>query len=400
MHSGDNRMKYKILVADDSPSYLKVIEEIFKIVGEQFDLVFAENGEVACEKALAIIPDMILMDVIMPQLNGIQALKILKSNPLTEDIPVIVLSATESLKAAFEAGATDFITKPFRHYELVIRVKSALNLVEKLRLVKQQKEILLQQKKDIIADISYSKRIQNAILPSNVNIKKLFPEHFIFNVPKNIVSGDFYWVGEKNGYRIFAVADCTGHGISGAFMTMAGIAFLNEILNKYTFNQASEILSLLRQKVISLLQQKGEEGEAADGMDIALCMFNQDTMELQYAGANNPLYIISDNVLTIIKADRMPIGIHVNYNNPFTNHMVKIKSGDMIYLFSDGYADQFGGTDGKKFRYKNFQELLLRISEMPVEKQEEELNKTFFEWKGSEDQIDDILIAGFRLIMS
>ncbi len=344
-------MAYKILVADDSPAYKKIIKEIFRIVGKHYELIYADNGKEAYEMAQKEFPDLVLMDVIMPELNGIQALKLLKENPDTEDIPVIVLSASESLKAAFETGATDFIPKPFKHYELLIRVSAALTLVEKIRQIKNQKEQLEQQKKDIIDDITYAKRIQKSSLPSELFIKKLFPNHFILNIPRNIVSGDFYWIAEKEGKKIIVAADCTGHGISGALMTMAGIAFLNEIINKYDVQKANDILFLLREKVVNMLQQRGKGGDTSDGMDIALCILDTEKKELQFSGANNPLYKISRNQLEIIKGDRMPIGIHVNYNKPFTNHRIKIHQNDLIYLFSDGYADQFGGVENKKFRY-------------------------------------------------
>jgi len=233
-------------------------------------------------------------------------------------------------------------------------------------------------------------------LPHNEYIAQLFSDYFILNIPKNIVSGDFYWVGEKSGKKIVSVADCTGHGISGAFMTMAGTTFLTEIINKYDFENANEVLFLLRDKVMKLLKQKGLEGEAADGMDISLCIFEPDNVSMQYAGANNPIYIINNKKLNICNADRMPIGIHVNYNCPFTNMQIKVNKGDMIYLFSDGYADQFGGPKGKKFRYGKFQELLLSIHREPLNNQKDILYKTIIDWKGGEEQVDDILIMGIR----
>lgn len=403
--------KYKILIADDSELSLKIIREILEIVGKGVKLYYAEDGKKACEVALEIIPDLILMDVIMPELNGIEAVKYLRAQPTTSEIPIIVLSATESLNSAYEAGANDFISKPFQKYELLIKVRSALNLVQKIKEIRSQKtelekkhqevikqhDKIAQQQKDIIDDIHYSKRIQRAILPTNQYIKKVIPEHFILNLPRNIVSGDFYWVGELDNKHIIAVADCTGHGISGAFMTMAGTAFLNEILNTKSAHTAGEILFELRRLVMKLLKQKGEEGEAADGMDISLIILDKNNRILQYAGANNPLYIIHNEELQIIKGDRMPIGIHMLFEKPFTDCQMEIHPGDMIYLFTDGYADQFGGPNNKKFRYRQFQELLLQIHKQPMEKQNEELFRTITHWKGKNNQVDDILILGFRI---
>jgi serine phosphatase RsbU (regulator of sigma subunit) len=358
----------------------------------------------ACQMAERHLPDLILMDVIMPEMNGVQAIKALKENSVTSDIPVIMLSASESLQAIYETGAHDFISKPFNQFELYMRVRSSLTLIDKIKEIKKQKEKLerehqkiSQQRKEIIDDITYSKRIQKAILPTNHLITDIFPEHFILNIPRNIVSGDFYWVGNKSGKKIIAVADCTGHGISGAFMTMAGIAYMNDIFNRYTMDDPAEFLFLLREQVMKLLHQQGIEGEAADGMDVALCIVDEENKCFKYAGANNPVYHLSQNGLEMYKADRMPIGIHVNFTTPFTSHVFPYQSGDMLYLFSDGYADQFGGPENKKFRYKQFQDLLTSIQHDPMAEQCEILQRTFINWKGDEEQVDDILIFGIRL---
>jgi sigma-B regulation protein RsbU (phosphoserine phosphatase) len=390
-------MKYKILAADDSNLCLKVIKEIFNLVSEDYELLFAHNGQEAVDLALEKLPDLILMDVIMPELNGVRAIEILRKNELTQDIPIIVLSATESLQSAFEAGANDFITKPFKHFELLMRTKQALLLVDKINKIKKQRDQISQQKTDIIDDIKYSKRIQSAILPTETALNEIVKEYFLYDVPRNIVSGDFYWVGEKYGKKIIAVADCTGHGISGAFMTMAGTVFLNEIINKLEFSRPDEILFALRDKVMSLLKQKGVEGEAADGMDIALIIIDEKNKKLQFAGANNPIYFMHNSEMEVIKGDRMPIGIHINFDKPFSNNELTYSEGDIVYMFSDGYADQFGGPYNKKFRYKNFRELLINIHQKPMAHQQNILDETFMNWKGEEEQVDDILVMGIKL---
>jgi sigma-B regulation protein RsbU (phosphoserine phosphatase) len=397
-------MKYTILVADDSKSYFDIIEEAFRQLGDNYKLIWTGTGKMACMLAEQHLPDLILMDVIMPEMNGVQAIQTLKENPLTADIPVIMLSATESLKAAYEAGAHDFISKPFNHYELLMRVRASLTLIDKIKETKKQKEKLerdhqriSQQRKEIIDDITYSKRIQKAILPTDELVRDIFSEHFILNIPRNIVSGDFYWVGQKSGKKIITVADCTGHGISGAFMTMAGIAYMNDIFNRYSIEEPAEFLCLLREEVMKLLQQKGVEGEASDGMDVALCIIDEEKKIFKYAGANNPVYRANGNGLEVLKADRMPIGIHVNFSTPFTSQTISFQRGDMLYLFSDGFPDQFGGPDNKKFRYKQFQDLLLSVHDSPMQHQKEILQRTFINWKNDEEQVDDILIVGIRL---
>jgi len=392
-----NMIKYKILAADDSQICLRVIKEIFELLGENYELIFAHDGKEAVDMAIEHMPHLILMDIIMPEMNGVRAIKALRANDLTKDIPVIVLSATESLQSAFEAGANDFITKPFKHFELLMRAKQALSMVEKMNTIKSQRDLIARQKKDIIDDIVYSKRIQSAILPTHERVKKHLNDYFIVNKPRNIVSGDFYWVGSIGHKTVVAVADCTGHGISGAFMTMAGIAYLNEIVNKYTFDNASDILNSLRNHVITLLQQKGEDGEAADGMDISLLLIDNSDNTVQYAGANNPVYLIKNGELIEYKADRMPIGIHIHIDKPFTYHNLDVNENDVLYLFSDGFADQFGGPHGKKFRYKYFRELLVNIHKKPFAEQQKILEETFYSWKGEEEQVDDILIMGMKI---
>jgi len=402
---------YKILVADDSESYLRIIQQIFEIVGYKYELVFARDGREACDQTLKHKPDLIILDVIMPDMNGIETAKFIKNNDEIKHIPIIMLSATESLKAAYEIGANDFISKPFNQYELLIKVRSALHLVSKIKEIKQQKKELenkheevkkqhdqiLNQQNEIIGDLKYSKRIQNSILPTTEVLDQFIPDRFILNLPRNMVSGDFYWVGKHHDSKAIAVADCTGHGISGSLMTMAGMAFLNDIMGRDNSYTPGEVLFELRKMVMHLLKQKGEQGEASDGMDITIVMISEDGKKLSFAGANNPIYIIQKGELKVIKGDRMPIGIHLNFKRPFTNSVIDVKKGDLVYLFTDGFADQFGGPNNKKFRYKQFQELLLSIYTKPLIEQQKILAETFSKWKDGRPQIDDVLIFGYKI---
>lgn len=402
---------YKILVADDSESYLRIIQQIFEIVGYKYELVFARDGKEACEEALKHLPDLIILDVIMPEMNGIETAKFLKRNDETAHIPIIMLSSTESLKAAYEVGANDFISKPFNQYELLIKVRSALDLVTKIKEIKKQSKVaeekknvlqsqhdlISEQQREILGDLKYSKRIQKSILPTQELINEILPEQFILNLPRNHVSGDFYWVGRHGNRKAIAVADCTGHGISGALMTMAGMAFLNDIMGRYNNLEPSEVLFELRKMVMNLLKQTGEEGEASDGMDISLTMINEERNKLWFSGANNPLYIINNGELVTIKGDRMPIGIHLNFDRPFTNNEIEVAKGDTIYMFSDGFADQFGGPRNKKFRYKQFQELLLENHDKSFENQKNILEQAFIDWKGDYQQVDDVLVLGYKI---
>ncbi|MFO7573982.1 MAG: SpoIIE family protein phosphatase [Bacteroidales bacterium] len=271
------------------------------------------------------------------------------------------------------------------------------DLEVKNREVNEQKEIIEQKNQSITDSIQYAARIQNAVLLPIDFLTSWGIDNFILFKPKDIVSGDFYWGFRKKGRIFIAAADCTGHGVPGGFMSMLGNTFLNEIMITSDLATASEILDKLREEIIRALRQKGVTGEARDGMDISLIILDQKSKTVQYAGANNSIYVVNNGELTRHQADRMPIGIHVTDIAPFKNRIIKVEQGDVIYLFSDGYADQFGGESGKKFMYKPFQNLLLSLSQMPMEEQLDGIDTTFEEWKSGYEQIDDVLVIGLRI---
>lgn len=261
----------------------------------------------------------------------------------------------------------------------------------------EQKNIVLEyQKKEIEDSIRYARRIQTAVIPSEKDCLDHFTESFVFFRPLNIVSGDFYWISRVDNKIIFTAADCTGHGVPGAIMSMLGVAFLNEIVNKDHITEPDTILNNLRDKVIHALQQQGISGEARDGMDIALVCIDEQDKRLQYAGAYNPLIMIRNGEIIETGGDKMPIGIYEKMN-PFTKHEIQLQSGDVLYMTSDGYEDQFGGPDGKKFKSKKFKELLLEIHKYPMKNQKEIIEKRFDEWKGELNQVDDIVVTGIAI---
>jgi serine phosphatase RsbU (regulator of sigma subunit) len=267
---------------------------------------------------------------------------------------------------------------------------------ERTVVIKRQKDEIEVQKQEIMDSILYAERIQKAVLPSHNIIQKILPENFILFLPRDIVSGDFYWMTTKDNYSIFAAVDCTGHGVPGAFMSMLGVSFLNGIVNESKQLKANLILKQLRELVKTTLSQS-YDAETKDGMDIALCILNNKTNKLQFAGAFNPLYLIRDNNLMEIKGDRMPIGIYRYVETDFTNNEIQLQKADCLYIFSDGYVDQFGGIKGKKFLTRNLKETLLRIHSKPMKNQKELLQETLRKWKGDYKQIDDILIIGLRI---
>ncbi|MCD6598530.1 MAG: SpoIIE family protein phosphatase, partial [Bacteroidales bacterium] len=246
--------------------------------------------------------------------------------------------------------------------------------------IEKQTEILSNQKEEITSSISYGKRIQKAIFPPKEILRKLLPEFFILFRPRDIVSGDFYWISEKNDKIIIAVADCTGHGVPGAFMSILGYTLLGEIANNYPITTAGSFLNKLRTKLKSALHQTGKDPETKDGIDMSLCIFDKKENTLQYAGAYNPLYIIRKDNLIIKKGDKMPIGIHYIKEVPFKNHKIKLKAGDVIYLFTDGYIDQFGGPLNKKYKIVPFRKLLLKIHKKKMYEQKRSLGKELNKW--------------------
>ena len=253
-----------------------------------------------------------------------------------------------------------------------------------------------QKNKEITDSINYASRIQSALLPRQEILRQVLPEHFILFQPRDIVSGDFYWAAQAGGKVVFCAADCTGHGVPGAFMSMLGITFLDEIVNYREVLKAGDILDQLRKEVIKALKQTGREQEQKDGMDIALCVYDPDGRQLEFAGAYNPLYLIRNDALEEYPADRMPISIHDKDAQAFQAKVIDIQKGDTVYLFSDGYADQFGGPEGKKYKYKPLKEFLLQISGKSMADQHDLLKENLYSWKGSFIQIDDILMMGIK----
>lgn len=251
--------------------------------------------------------------------------------------------------------------------------------------------------KRITDSIHYAKRIQTAILPTSELLGELVSDHFVLYKPKDIVSGDFYWASKKNGKSILVAADCTGHGVPGAFMSMIGNTLLNKIINEHGVTKPSEILSIMRDEVIESLKQTGADHESKDGMDIVICVLDEKTMELEYAGANNPLFLVQNDEFKVIKGDKQPVGYFLGKNKPFTNHVIKLHKGDRFYIFTDGYQDQFGGEFDRKFMVKRFKKLLHEISETKMASQKEVLNNTIEEWMINTKQVDDILVIGIGI---
>jgi serine phosphatase RsbU (regulator of sigma subunit) len=317
-------------------------------------------------------------------------------------------SDVEAIIQAINKGRVyRYITKPWNKEDLKITIEQALEtfqlkrqnrkLVDDLQKANQNLEKKVKERtREITDSIEYASRIQNALLPPGEELDKLLPSYFILNKPRNIVSGDYYWVATKDKKVAVAVADCTGHGVPGAFMSILGIASLNEILNKIEAVRAGEILDQLRNQVIKSLRQTGRAKEAKDGMEIALCVVDFEKNILEYSGAFRPLYLFRDNEFFELKGDSMPIGYYQDEDHIFRNQELNFMENDMIYMFSDGYVDQLGGPDRKTYKSKQFKELLKKIHRKPLPEQKTILASEYEAWKSNMDQIDDILIMGIR----
>ncbi len=416
-----NNQKKDILVVDDISSNLDLLGNILQLNG--YGTRFATNGLEAIEEINKKHPDLIFLDISMPEMDGYELCKILKSSEETKDIPIIFLTAysnTQHLLKAFQVGGQDYVTKPFNPEELLTRANTHIELKEKkaeielynhqllklneelLRLneiLHQQKKVIEEKNNDLTSSLDYAKLIQTSLLTSAYQLEDYFDSSFIINKAKDIISGDFYFFHklQAKNQAILIVADCTGHGVPGALLSVLGTSLVNKIIVSDNCFDPKEILYELDVAFINFLKSRENQAVSNDGMDIGICLFDFDTNELTFAGARRPIYKISKGTLEQFRGSIHPIGGYLQTSKDFKNYKMKFTKGDIIYLFSDGYADQFGGEDSKKLGTKRFKELLLQVHLLPLEKQKDNLLLFLDQWKGENEQIDDILFMGLQL---
>ncbi|MFO7754957.1 MAG: SpoIIE family protein phosphatase [Bacteroidales bacterium] len=279
----------------------------------------------------------------------------------------------------------------------LIKTRRLLREKEKAyeKIERQRRELELKNR-NITDSIVYASYMQQALLPSEDYFYSIIPDSFIFFKPKDIVSGDFYWITKKDNKIFVVAADCTGHGVPGALMSMIGVELLNKLILDQGIQQPSEILEIMGKGIARTFSSATDDSNALlkDGMDIGLCAIDEQKAEIQYSGAFFPMYIIRDNKLIEIKGDRISLGVPGEIS--FTNKTQKIEPGDIIYLFSDGYADQFGGPANKKFMYRRFRHLLLTIHKFPVDEQKAIINESIESWSKGVEQVDDMIVIGMR----
>ncbi len=443
-------MNCKILLVDDEPYVEDMMKQKFRAAIREGKIAFeyVSSGFDAIDKLKADDSfDLVLTDINMPGMSGLTLLeKIKENNFFVKTLVISAYSDLENIRTAMNRGAFDFITKPVdlidlekTIYKTIEEIKllkegqkaareldqalidkakaqqEALeNLLEKEKIIleqnerlenlvvertaqlQQQKNLVEEKNKEILDSIHYASHLQQAILPQSDILNEHLKDHFILYKPKDIVSGDFYWMEKINHTLVVAIADCTGHGVAGALMSMLGVSLLNQIVNEQNEITPSKILDKLHEAVSKSLQQS--QNNSNQGMDIAICCFDVVNKHLQYAGANRPLVYISNGQLIVIAADKSPIGgTQIERTNGFTNHQLPFNTFENIYLFTDGYADQFGGEYSKKIMTKKLKEILLEIKDMEMAEQKKFLNNFFVAWMKHNEQVDDVLVAGLRI---
>jgi len=414
-----------VLVIEDDVLLRESICDVLTLNG--YDTVTEPNGEKGLERAYELRPDLVLCDVNMPKISGLDVLKKIREDSELKHTPFVFLSALSSmddLRSGMNLGAEDYLTKPYDNNELLSIISNHLKKSEDLKSIKKEHsrrsisdfKVKIQEKTKGFFDSLYRARtVQNVILPSDQKMKELLPEHFNYFLPKYTISGDFYWARKINEISLVAVADCTGHGIPGALISMACSMSLNSAIDQFGLTNPAEILTKANDVFLAFMNAN-KSNISQDGMDICLCSIDSNSNLIRFAGAKRPLYLMTkinqfkpinvinnyldlieeEDVIYEIKGNNCSIGSEYH---PFQvkEQVFEYNKGDVIYLSSDGYVDQFGGELDKKFKSKRLKYLLLSIQDKNMSEQKQILAQEFQSWKGDKEQIDDVTILGIKL---
>ena len=406
----------KVLLVDDTKSNINFLLQALK---NDYKLSVALSGERALKFVQSTPPDLILLDIMMPGMDGYEVCRQIKNDPYTRDIPIIFLSAmsdVENKTDGFKVGAVDYITKPFEILEVKARINTHLSLRLANQALRAAKESSETANEKIMASIQYANIIQRSLLPSPENIKPFLPDSFFIWMPRDIVGGDFIFTDHVGGGIIIAVIDCTGHGVPGAFMTMIASFGLRKIIKDEGWHDPAQILSRLSFIVKTTLQQDTDYALSDDGLDAAICFISDASYplpaagdkgqqtgswpaghgHLTFAGAKLPLICIHNDEISLIKGDRQNLGYKKSdLSFSFTNHTIRMEDGMYFYMFTDGFVDQLGGKQERRFGSRRFRNLLKGNARFPFEKQRERLLEAFNVYKGENERQDDVTVVGF-----
>jgi sigma-B regulation protein RsbU (phosphoserine phosphatase) len=396
-----------ILLVEDNKGDVGLLKHVLKKAGINHELSIADSEAEFCNKLDNFKPDVILSDHSLPVFNSLEALKIVRGRGM--DIPFILVTGTVSEEfaiQAMEAGADDYILK-----DRLARLPSSIEACFSRRKISREKigiesihaklqqafQDLEEKNRNITDSMLYARRIKDSLLPGSEALKKIFPESFILNKPKELLGGDFYWFTEQDGMFYIAVADCTGHGVPGALMSMIGFGILNEIVVGNQIFDPSEILKHLNTGIRKALKQDILAGDSHLGMDIACCCIDRKKQTILFAGANRPLILCRRDEKLHVKGNKGGIGgFQLQESSTFTTHQIPYQAGDTLYLYSDGYSDQFGGKKKKKIRNRDVQKMLQSFHVFDAAEQELLYRQWIDKWKAELEQTDDILLVGIK----
>ena len=391
-----HKYQQSILIVDDNKKNLQVLGAL--LVKEKLFVEFAIDGPSALNWLKKIKFDLILLDINMPGMDGYEVCSRIKNDNLNADIPIIFITAnieSENIIKGFNAGAVDYITKPFIQGELLARVRTQLLIRKSSERIQVYVHEIEEHQRHINSSINYARSVQKAILSKSDSNLKYLPEFFIFYLPKDIVSGDYYWVYKIEDKLIIGIMDCTGHGVPGALLSILGITLMNEIVKHEHIIQPDRILESLRSKIIEMLGQRKGPGVINDGVEGTVICYDFKSFKLQYSGSYIPMVLINEGEINNLEVDRIPIG-YTESMEKFTLREIGIKKNDCLYLFTDGFNDQFGGKMNKKFMIKHLKELLQANHTKKMSEQKTILEKELNIWMKEAEQTDDILVMGIR----
>ena len=400
----------KILLVDDNPLNLKVL--MAALGGKNYELLTATTGERALNTALVAQPNLILLDINMPGWDGYETCRRLKENPQTADIPVVFLSALDDVDSkvkAFQAGGVDYLSKPFNQEEVVVRVNNHLkissftaelerynqSLQQNLEEIKAMQERVAETNEKLTDSIFYAKRLQQAVLPQASEIASAFPENFVSYLPKDVVSGDVYYFKRRRHKVVLAGADCTGHGVPGAFVSMLVTNLFARLVEERGLTEPVSILEEMDFELQKAFDNK--DHKVNDGADVAVCTIDRRTLKMQFAGAMRPMYVVREGEVVKLAPDRHSIGGGQIEHFGFTPRYFQLQNGDALYFATDGFADQFGGPTGRKMNARIFTQTLVAAQELPFARQKEFFERVFRDWQGDHPQTDDVLLWGVKI---